>query len=248
MKKWIALLLTLVLSLSCLTALAAEKGEPFRTEEGYTLQITRLGMQKTGSDCISETLYQLDVAFPGQSDFSQTVYFSREGWYGYEGWNTANEDLSGMVRLEDVNFDGYPDLVITYFTGATNASFSFFLWDNEAQQFTADNGIWVWLSNYTLYPEKQIVYNHLHNSAVENMEQVLRWEKDEEGKPQLKLIREVEIAGDVDNPDVYYLIEREPDTEYGNTKETYRQAYSAQEIMNSAAAYDAETERLWRGL
>lgn len=247
MKKWIALLLALVLAACCLPAWAAETGEPFQTETGYTLQLTRLGWQKAGSDCNVETLYQMDIAFPGESNFSQTVYFSRDGWFGMDGWN-GEDDLNGGVVIEDINFDGFPDLAVTYFIGATNSAWTFFLWDAENQRFTADNGVWSWLSNYMLFPEKKIVYNHLHNSAAESVQQVFRWETDEEGQPRLRLIREVEIAGDPENTEVYYLIERVPDLEYGNLKESYRKAYSAAEIMNGTAVYDAATERLWAGL
>ena len=247
MKKWIAMLMVLALTACCLPAWAAEKGEAFQTEKGYTLQITRLGWQKAGSDCVEETLYQLDVALPGEGAFSQTVYFSREGWYGSDGWN-GEDDLNGSAVVEDINFDGFPDLAITYSIGAANTAWTFFLWDEANRRFTADNGVWDWLSNYTLYPEKKIVYNFLHNSAAESVQQVYRWGTDEEGQPRLQLIREVEIAGDPENTEAYYLIEREPDSENGGLKETGRKAYTAAEIMNGTAVYDAATEWLWAGL
>lgn len=236
---------TLLAAALCMPVNAETIGTPFQTEQGYTLQITRLGWQKTGTDCTQETLYQMQIAFPGQSSFSQTVYFTRLGWYGTGGWE-EDQDLNGMVVLKDLNFDGFPDLDILYNIGASNIVHTFFLWDNQQQRFTADNGIMHWLSIYELYPEKQIVYDYQHVSAAESVRRVYRWEQRGDGEKRLQLIREVELAEDRANLGTYYLIERVPMD--GELTEIYRQPYSEKEIMESPEVDAEMNARLWKDL
>ncbi len=224
MKKILALLLALVLAAGLLPVQAEENG-------GFAWTQTFVGQEIAGSDCEQRFIYRLDMTKDGAP--FQTLYFTRA------------EAKDGGIRLEDVNFDGYDDLVILYTLGSANASYTFFLYSPNEGRFTGESGISTWLSSYKLYPEKQLIYNYIHNSALTGLEQLLAWQ---DGR--LRVIRELEIAENDEKPEELLLILRAPDGEDGMFIETLRRAYDIDAVLNAPASpLDADRQTLlWQGL
>ena len=236
MKKLTMILLALLmlLALGC-SALAETTGVALPDGRALRLEAQLVGRQINGGACEEEEIYRLDV-YEGQEDQpKQTLDFTRE-----------NGEM--MIQAVDLDFDGYLDLDILYGAGATNSCHTFFRWDPAQDQFTHESGIYTWLSSYTLYPEKKLISNFLHNSAAEGVTQLFRWERDAEGQPRLTLIREAEVAADPEEPDTLNLIIREPSQEWGELMETARYSYSFDQAVENAAIYEKEEQLLWEGL
>lgn len=99
------------------------------------------------------------------------------------------------ITLEDVNFDGYQDVVIMTASGTSNAYYEFYVYDPATDTYQ-----WVWhpgmengLINYELYPAKGIVAVHANNGAAGALHEdyLYTWDGYD-----LKLIRSV-IAEDL---------------------------------------------------
>ncbi len=92
------------------------------------------------------------------------------------------------ITFEDVNFDGWEDIVVLTISGATNAFYEFFVYDPAQDEYLQachleeENG----LCNYVLYPEAGIVGSHGNNGSAgaEHEDYLYRWEGE-----TLKLIR-----------------------------------------------------------
>ena len=84
------------------------------------------------------------------------------------------------ISFEDVNFDGWDDIVIMTTSGASNAYYDFYVYDAAADEYCRvsvageENG---WC-NYSFYPEYGIVATHANNgSAGANHEyRLYRWQ------------------------------------------------------------------------
>ena len=61
-----------------------------------------------------------------------------------------------FIRMQDVNFDGVEDVVVTTFFGASNVDVAFFVWDGGAYVAVEHPGM-DRLINYELYPEAGVV-------------------------------------------------------------------------------------------
>ena len=102
-------------------------------------------------------------------------------------WFTAMEQ-EPYIKREDVNFDGYEDIVIVVTLGASNFFAEFFVYDPTAEVYTlaahpdTDAGI----CNYQLHPELGIVESHASNgnAGLLHVWKLYRWEGN-----NLKLIR-----------------------------------------------------------
>ena len=102
-------------------------------------------------------------------------------------WFTAMEQ-EPHISFEDVNFDGYEDIVIVVTRGASNFFAEFFVYDPNADAYTlathhdTDAGI----CNYRLYPEYGIVESHASNgnAGLLHVWNLYHWEGN-----NLKLIR-----------------------------------------------------------
>ena len=223
MKKMTAMLFCLMM-LGILPVQAEENG-------GFTWETALVGQEIAGSECAFHWIYRLDVAKDGAP--FQTLYFTR------------GEMMEDGIHLEDMNFDGYPDLVILYSLGASNAAWTFFLYDPGIGQFTCarDAGIFYWLSSYTLYPDRQLILNYIHDSALTGTTQLFGWEDG-----WLRLIREVEIAQDEENRGQMLLIVRERDAEWGELHETGRRVYPIDAAVNSLVLDEDRDALLWQGL
>lgn len=63
-----------------------------------------------------------------------------------------------ICSFEDVNFDGHDDLVLVTLAGASNACYTFYLWDEETGGYEWFGGEDLW--NYQLYPNQRIVLSN----------------------------------------------------------------------------------------
>lgn len=67
----------------------------------------------------------------------------------------SQEEQPPIIR-EDVNFDGYEDLVITTARGTTNSFYAFFIWTASGYVRAGHPGV-EGIANYALYPERGMV-------------------------------------------------------------------------------------------
>ena len=134
MKKYIALLLCLLLVCAALPALA---------EMNVSMEI--LGEQMHGD----ALLHVLRFDFADGDRQIPSLYALVE--------NTPDVGEAPYCELEDVNGDGHADLVIPTMIGASNTTYTFYLWDEEAGAFRWFGGEELW--NYQLYPAQGLVFS-----------------------------------------------------------------------------------------
>lgn len=80
----------------------------------------------------------------------QTIYF-------------VSQEEQPLCDQLDVNFDGYPDLVVTTIRGATNCYCEFFIWQGGSYVRAAHPGVEEGIANYQLYPENGWVLSSANN-------------------------------------------------------------------------------------
>ena len=99
------------------------------------------------------------------ADNGQVIYF------------TALED-EPFIEKADVNFDGVEDLVVVVSAGVSNAFCEFFVFDGEKYVQAAHDGMPYGICNYSLYPEKGLVFSHANNGFAGAMHEnrIFRWE------------------------------------------------------------------------
>lgn len=98
---------------------------------------------------------------------------------GQELYFVADTMEEPAVRLEDVNFDGADDVVITTRLGASNAYYEFYVWDGQQYVYAAPDGLSEsGLANYGLDAEKGYVFSRANNgmAGLECEDGVYRWE------------------------------------------------------------------------
>lgn len=78
----------------------------------------------------------------------------------------------------DVNFDGYPDLVVTTIRGTTNCFCEFFIWQGGGYVRAAHPGVDEGIANYQLYPEEGWVLSSANNGNAGALfdECLYRWD------------------------------------------------------------------------
>lgn len=232
MKKFFALLLLL---LFLAPAALGEAQFSFPTGEQFSIAAEWVGQQYRGADYAREKIFRLDIIREETKEIFQSLYVSTQDDF---------EGRPGIVA-KDLDFDGYPDLDILYLLGASNSQHTFFFYNPNESAFEARNIGAIWLSNYTLYPEKQLVYNYIHDSAATGASEIYRWE---DGR--LRLVRRAEICFDEKSPMTLILSVREPDEDWGGTRETYRRSLDLNQAAAGAElALHQEMEKLlWQGL
>ncbi len=96
---------------------------------------------------------------------------------GQEIYFVARENPP-YVKMEDVNFDGVDDLVITTIIGATNFYTEFFVWDGDKYVMASHTGAQYGLCNYTLYKESGLVLSSQNNGMAGALfeRHLFRWE------------------------------------------------------------------------
>ena len=85
---------------------------------------------------------------------------------------------------EDINFDGYMDLVYLTTLGATNAYHSFWVWDEEQGQFCEKGGLF----NPIFDAGTRIISSYVHYTAASGVQSYWRWENGE-----LVALRRIEL-------------------------------------------------------
>lgn len=103
----------------------------------------------------------------------------------------AFERIAPLVRLVDLNFDGYSDLTLLAAQGARNVFHAFALWEEQAGQFRPVEQGSVWdsaqqkfsfessqleLCNYELYPEEKRIFSSVADGYRWRTEVVYEWE------------------------------------------------------------------------
>lgn len=68
----------------------------------------------------------------------------------------VSQEEQPLITREDVNFDGYDDLVITTARGATNFYYAFFVWTSGGYVRAGHPGV-EGIANYALHPERGMV-------------------------------------------------------------------------------------------
>lgn len=94
-------------------------------------------------------------------------------------WFTALEQ-EPYIKQEDVNFDGYEDIVIVVTQGASNFFAEFFVYDptTDVYIFATHHDTDAGICNYQLYPEYGIVESHASNgnAGLLHVIKLYRWE------------------------------------------------------------------------
>lgn len=127
----------------------------------------------------------------------QTIMLSEMGWnsciFQYLAPNGkliyfTSELLEPRISLEDVNFDGWDDLVIMTMTSAKSTAYQFFVYDvsEDAYVYVHHTDYEGGLINYTAYPQYGIIETHATNghAGLLHVTNLYRWEG-----TNLKLIR-----------------------------------------------------------
>ena len=88
----------------------------------------------------------------------------------------GTDHILTSLRMEDVNFDGFSDLIIpTSDNGAPNAYSVVYLWDNEETQFKYQAELSK-LSNLQVNAAQKTLQSFEHNSAAESVTTVYDWQ------------------------------------------------------------------------
>ena len=92
------------------------------------------------------------------------------------------EGLVPLVTIQDLNFDGYPDLTALRSQGASNVFSTHFLYSPADGQYHYEP-VLDGLSSYMLYPEQGFISNYIHDSAITGIRELYRIGGD--GRPML---------------------------------------------------------------
>lgn len=119
-----------------------------------------------------EQAYRIEIINKDQPThvFTDLLFPSMEG----------GDELVPLVRLKDLNFDGYPDIETLRTQGASNVSSTFFLYSPTDGQFRYEAALGG-LSAYALYPQEGFISNSIHDSAATGIRELYRI--GENGKP-----------------------------------------------------------------
>ena len=128
----------------------------------------------------------------------------------------ATQREEAVVKVRDINFDGWPDLDILYLLGASNSQHIFFFYDQGSERYEPWHYGYAWLSNYEVDEKKQWIVNYIHDSAATGTKEVYRWE----GK-RLQLLRRWEVKWNEENMDEMLFFVWEADQENGGLKEIH---------------------------
>ena len=91
----------------------------------------------------------------------------------YASWENGEMSL-GLARLEDINFDGYLDLVLAHALGASNWFTIFAPWLPEEGRFSEPIQD-IRFCNYVLYPEEKIALSSEKDGAASYHDKAYSW-------------------------------------------------------------------------
>lgn len=214
MKKFLTLLLALMMM--TLPALAETK-----------IEAQVLGSQvMEGSDA---SIVRVD--FSGDKEIPSLYVLTQSPW--------LLKDDPTAIELQDVNFDGYEDLVLVTMAGASNTVYTFYLWDEKAGAFETESKFEVW--NYQLFPAQGLVESYGTSGYAGLLHQIdiYGWEGSE-----MKLLRSVTwdtlTESDVDTDGEHMKwVERHDE---GVIVETYRDYENDTEVVESFPMADYEDD------
>lgn len=157
-KVWMVLLAVLVSLLFAYTAQAAQA--PDMTEVQVTITCTGEVQDKEAE---RDMLFEAQVQSKDGS-FSQTLSYAA----------SISLNSPKLAALEDVNFDGHPDLVLTVGLG-TNEYCIMALWNAEKGCFDAPYQEFE-LCNYTLYPQMGQICCYEKDGAAYYTQSMYQWD------------------------------------------------------------------------
>ena len=139
-----------------------------------TVSVQVVGNQALGGDLFYDVyMLRIDVTQDGRA--LPPVYALSENPFAQDGGCT----------LEDVNFDGHDDLVVITALGASNALYTFYLWDEAADTFVWYGGEDVW--NYLLLPERGQIISQGANGHAGLLHETTVYQWSDSGKELLPL-------------------------------------------------------------
>ena len=141
---------------SCAAAAA-----PLCTERGGSVHMPNLQVDVYATELAvpeweEESVYRLravDLDKPDQP-MPELLFPSMEGGDG----------IVPLVRILDMNYDGFPDLVALRAQGASNVRSTFFLYRPEEGEYRYEATLGA-LSNFSMFPEHGLLHNSVHESA-----------------------------------------------------------------------------------
>ena len=198
------LLCAVALCAVCLmSAAAAEGGNMVSGQVHPSLPYLNVSVADTGErlpGALRERVLSVSVQAVDGS-FSQTLsYLSSE--------DPSADHLSLMARFEDMNFDGYQDLVLLTAQGARNCFTALSLWDQEEGCFQpvlqsctwerearrwSESPVQLELCNYELLPESRRILSVAEDGFRFRQETVYAWEG--RYSPETKAVLDVYDAG-----------------------------------------------------
>lgn len=190
-KRRISACLALCLALCLGTACAQEADAPFHTsgrvrEEMPLLDITIRDTGAPSDDMLRDRLLSVSILAQDGS-LSQTMTYA-------SGEDPSRERAAAMARLEDLNFDGYLDLLLLTAAGARNVFTVFALWNPEAGQFDpvmehvpwlpaenrfGDEAVPLELCNPVLLPQTRQIYSCVEDGFYYRTQIAYGWEGDD---------------------------------------------------------------------
>lgn len=161
-----------------------------------------------------------------------------------------------VITLEDVNFDGWDDIVVLLTPGAKNAYHTFFVYDEEYGDYCRTDGSDdAGLANYQLYPQYGVVSTYANggNAGLLHVRHLYRWEGNE-----LLLIRsavsdewtenffEGQTYTSIIHGDTLHITVR--DHTNANEESVLWELIIPKEDTDYRDVFNEETEALWQGI
>lgn len=148
---------------------------------------------------------------------------------------------SGGYQLADVNFDGCDDLALITILGASNACYTFYLWDEAQGAFVWYGGKDLW--NYELLPERGQVISRGVSGMAGLLHEVTVYQWSEDGK-ELQPLRTVtwdtlHTTAYEDREGGFAVVELYDDSTLVETYHDYRSGEHT-ELQFPLAAYEDE--------
>lgn len=184
MRRTICSLLAGLMLLAGLPTACAEALKQYTVRPAQELPELTVTVTDTGNDTPEgDHLLCAAVAYRNGDELQQLLWQSVE--------SPAVERIAPLVTMEDMNFDGFGDLLLLHAQGARNVFWALALWDEEAARFRpveqqpewdAEAGVLTWeasqlaLCNYELAPEEKALYSVVEDGYRYRTETVYRWE------------------------------------------------------------------------
>lgn len=179
----LALALMMCALLSCTPVLAQEAFEMTGQVHETELSIRVSDTGERDETRARENLLKVSIQAQDGSLSQELTYWSNE--------TPAYEGVAPLVRLQDMNFDGYQDLTLLTAMGARNVFYALSLWDAEEGRFREVMRQSVWnseekafsweaeqleLCNHELYPQERRVFSSVQDGYRYSTEIVYEWE------------------------------------------------------------------------